>query len=141
VPKIDFASDPKHVFESTEVDQVPRVLSREPTRRCPSYIAKDAEMLDTTLMAIIDADGSIGSVRVARSSGNPTFDALMAKNILEWGFSPAMKGRQEGPLPRRAGHHREVQAGVAIRIARAMKRRILGLLLIACPPGARARRR
>jgi TonB family protein len=89
--KIDFASDPKHVFESTEVDQVPRVLFREPPE-VPGYIAKDAEMLVTTLMAIIDADGSIGSVRVARSSGNPTFDGLMAKNIMEWGFSPAMKG-------------------------------------------------
>jgi TonB family protein len=90
-PKIDFASDPKHVFESSEVDQVPRVLFREPPE-VPGYIAKDAEMLVTTLMAIIDADGTIGSVRVARSSGNPTFDAITAKNIMEWGFSPAIKG-------------------------------------------------
>jgi len=90
-PRIDFASDPKHVFESSEVDQVPRVLFREPPE-VPGYIAKDADMLATTLMAIIDADGSIGSVRIARSSGNARFDAITAKNIMEWGFSPAMKG-------------------------------------------------
>jgi TonB family protein len=89
-PKIDFASDPKHVFESSEVDQVPRVLYRADPE-VPSYIAKDAEMLDTTLMAIIEADGSIGNVRVVRSSGIPRFDALMVKNFLEWNFSPAMK--------------------------------------------------
>lgn len=88
--KIDFASDPKHVFESSEVDQVPRVLFRADPD-VPSYIAKDAEILDTTLMAIIGADGSIGSVRVVRSSGIPRFDALMVKNFQEWSFSPAMK--------------------------------------------------
>ena len=88
--KIDFTSDPKHVFESSDVDQIPKVLFRaEP--EVPRYIAKDAEILSTTLMAIIDADGSIGSVRVSRSSGIPRFDALMVRNILEWSFSPAMK--------------------------------------------------
>jgi TonB family protein len=88
--KINFSTDPKHVFESSEVDQVPNVLFREPPE-VPNDIAGNAAMLVTTLMAIVDADGSIGSVRVARSSGNPKFDTLMVKNIKEWGFSPAMK--------------------------------------------------
>jgi TonB family protein len=44
---------------------------------------------------VVDAKGEIGNVRIASSSGNPEFDAIILNNIREWSFSPAIrKGRK-----------------------------------------------
>jgi hypothetical protein len=90
-PRMDVLSDPNHVFDKSEVDQVPTVLART-NPEVPSEIAGGAVYLSCALLAIINADGAIGSIRLETSSGNPRFDALIAENFRDWTFSPAVKG-------------------------------------------------
>jgi TonB family protein len=90
-PRMDVLSDPNHVFDKSEVDKVPMVLDRT-NPEIPNTIANGAVYLSCTLLAVINADGGIGSVRLAASSGNPRFDALIIDNFRDWTFSPAIKG-------------------------------------------------
>lgn len=89
-PRIDinFAAD--HVYQMVEVDQLPRVLNRvNPT--VPPSVRQNASMLRTSLLFVVDAEGQIKNVRVVTTSGNPDFDAIIMKNILEWSFAPAVR--------------------------------------------------
>ncbi|HWA27665.1 MAG TPA: TonB family protein [Lacunisphaera sp.] len=89
-PKIDINFSADHVYQMVEVDQLPRVLNRvNPT--VPPSVRQNASMLRTSLLFVVDADGQIKNVRVVSTSGNPDFDAIIMKNILEWSFSPAVR--------------------------------------------------
>jgi TonB family protein len=89
-PRMDVLSDPDHVFDKSEVDKVPTVLARTDPQ-VPRTVAGEAVYLSCTLLAIINADGAISTIRLATSSGNPRFDALIIDNFREWTFSPAIK--------------------------------------------------
>lgn len=90
-PKMDLAVDFNRVFQHTEVDQKPTVLSR-PNPRIPKHVRKDAEMLRVSLLVLIDARGGVSSVRVLKPSGNEAFDQIVAQSVrTEWAFTPATK--------------------------------------------------
>lgn len=93
-PKMDLSVAGDHIFQMAEVDQVPQVLNRV-TPNIPASVRRGAVMLRTSLLFVVGANGEIGNVRLASSSGNPEFDAIALNNIKEWTFSPAVrKGRK-----------------------------------------------
>jgi TonB family protein len=89
-PKIDVTFDSNHVFQKSDVDQIPVVISR-PNPRVPSSVRGDAQRMSVVVMYIVDPHGVGGNVRILRSSDNPRFDAIIADWISEWVFSPAIK--------------------------------------------------
>jgi TonB family protein len=89
-PKLDFVSDPQHVYQRSEVDRVPEVLARR-NPYVSSRVRDNAKVLRVTLVMLINANGGIGSVRLTNSSGNVEFDAQMISYVQEWIFSPAVK--------------------------------------------------
>jgi TonB family protein len=89
-PKMELSTAADHIFQMAEVDQVPKVLNRvAPT--IPSSVRKGAVTLRASLLFVVDASGEIRNVRLASSSGNPEFDAIILGNIKEWTFSPAVR--------------------------------------------------
>jgi len=90
-PRMDFIRDPAHIFQRSEVDQPPTVVSRADPL-VSSRVRDNAASLHVTLVMVIDANGMGGHVRLTKSSGNAEFDALMIESIKEWVFTPAIKG-------------------------------------------------
>jgi protein TonB len=89
-PKMDLTAPGDHIFQMAEVDQVPQVLNRvSPT--IPTSVRQGAATLRASLVFVVDASGEIRNVRLASSSGNSDFDAIILGNIKEWTFSPAVR--------------------------------------------------
>ena len=94
-PRADLAADGQHVYRESEVDQPPTAIVRvAPT--VPGHLFGDARSLRVDLLLLIEPNGTVSSVRVARSSGKPEFDAIVAQTVKEdWEFTPAIRrGRQ-----------------------------------------------
>lgn len=90
-PKANIEADVRHVFQSAEVDQRPRALVRT-VPPIPPDVRGSASTLRVGLILLIGADGKAESARVAESSGNPRFDAIVARTVQnEWMFSPAIR--------------------------------------------------
>lgn len=90
-PKLDVGADFSRVFQASEVDKRPGVLSR-PTPVIPRHVRKKAKTLKVSLLIIVDGSGKVASIRVLNSSGNPGFDAIIVEDVQNsWVFSPAMK--------------------------------------------------
>ena len=89
-PKMAFQYDPQHVYQKSEVDRAPEILER-PDPQVSSRVRDNASVLRVTLVVVIDANGSVGHIRLTKTSGNPEFDKLMIESMGEWVFSPAMK--------------------------------------------------
>ena len=89
-PKIDVTFDSDHVYQKSDVDKIPVVISRK-NPRVPRNVREDAERLSVVVLYIVDPHGVGGNVRILRSSDNPRFDAIIADWISEWVFSPAIK--------------------------------------------------
>lgn len=90
-PTMDLAPDFSRVFQQSEVDKIPTVLSR-PLPIIPSHVRRGASTLRVVMLLLVDQNGSVRSVRVLDSSGNPEFDAIIARDAHEaWQFTPAIK--------------------------------------------------
>lgn len=90
-PKINTEADFSRVFQATEVDKRPTVLSRS-TPFVPKHVRGKANVLKVILLIVIDGAGSVTSIRVASSSGNARFDEIVVENVRSsWVFTPAMK--------------------------------------------------
>jgi TonB family protein len=90
-PTMDLAPDFSRVFQQSEVDKIPTVLSR-PLPIIPSHVRGGASTLRVVMLLLVDQNGSVRSVRVIDSSGNPEFDAIIARDAQEaWLFTPAIK--------------------------------------------------
>ena len=89
-PKLDLEYDAQHIFQKSEVDQPSRVLDR-PDPVVPGRMLNDAAVLRVTLLLVTNIDGSISTVRLTKSSGNPQFDELIIESVKEWVFTPALK--------------------------------------------------
>jgi TonB family protein len=67
-------------------------------RVTPKLSEKKVKAMTTprvVLLLVVNTDGSVGDVRVMRSSGEEDFDQIMIEAIREWRFSPAiLKGRK-----------------------------------------------
>jgi TonB family protein len=93
-PRMDVSTDIQHVYQTSEVDQIPTVLDREDPR-VPPHIRNGAKLLRVTVIVLIDMNGAPKSVRLLKSSGNSGFDGIAIESIKQtWVFSPAMKNRK-----------------------------------------------
>ncbi len=93
-PKMDLKMTGDHIFQMAEVDQVPQVLNQV-TPKIPTSVRGGASTLRTSLIFVVDVNGEIKNVRIASSSGNAEFDAIIMENIHEWTFSPAVRRGQK----------------------------------------------
>jgi len=102
-PKAAVEVDLRHVYQETEVDQKPRALVRT-TPLIPAEVQGHAAMLRVVLVLLIGLDGKAESARVMQGSGNPRFDAIVARTVeSEWLFSPAVRhGRKVRVLAQQA---------------------------------------
>jgi TonB family protein len=90
-PKMDLEADFKKVYQESEVDRAPKAITRVPPN-IPYFVRKGAATMRVSLIMVIDTQGTVESVRVAQTSGNSEFDAIVAKNVKdEWKFSPAIR--------------------------------------------------
>lgn len=89
-PKMDLSYDAQHIYQKSEVDRVPEILSR-PDPQISSRVRDNADTLRVTLVVVINADGEIGNIRLTKSSGKTEFDQLMMESLRDWVFAPAMK--------------------------------------------------
>jgi TonB family protein len=90
-PRTDLSVDTQRVFQQSEVDSIPTALYRPPPPITRRHF-KDADRLRVTLLFVVEANGTITNVRVAKSSENPEVDAIVAETVQnEWGFAPAIK--------------------------------------------------
>lgn len=95
-PQIDTgAGDFDRVFQQSEVDQRPSVLAR-PNPFVPPSVRGKAKTLRVSFLIVVSAKGSVDSVRLLVSSGNPAFDEIVMDDVREaWVFQPAVrKGRK-----------------------------------------------
>ncbi len=90
-PKIEVTLDTDHVYLRREVDKPPRVLSR-PDPAVPGHLRQNNKQLSVVVVFVVDTHGAVGKTRILRSSDNAEFDSIIAENISEWTFSPAIKG-------------------------------------------------
>ena len=90
-PRTDLSVDTQRVFQQSEVDSIPTALYR-PSPPITRRHFKDTDRLRVTLLFVVEANGTITNVRVAKSSENPEVDAIVAETVQkEWGFAPAIK--------------------------------------------------
>jgi TonB family protein len=89
-PKIDVTFDSNHVFQKSEVDKPPFVISR-PGISVPNYLERDHPELSVVVVFVVDTHGVVGNLHILRPSDSPAFDSISADYIREWLFSPAIK--------------------------------------------------
>ncbi len=79
----------QHIFQVSEVDQVPRVLHTVMPAVSASMIVKGSAHV--SVIVVVDANGVVSRATLAQTCGNPVLDEIMLQNIKEWTFSPAVK--------------------------------------------------
>ncbi len=90
-PRVDLEFEPQHVFQTAEVDQAPRAVVRE-VPAVPRELFPESRTLRVVLLLVIDQQGRAISARVAETSGQPTFDSIVAQTVMDaWEFSPAIR--------------------------------------------------
>ncbi|HUJ44872.1 MAG TPA: TonB family protein [Opitutaceae bacterium] len=90
-PRTDVAPDAQRIFQQSEVDSIPTALYRPPPPLSRRQF-KDTDRFRLTLLFVVEPNGAITNVRVAKSSQNPEVDAIVAETVQkEWGFAPAIK--------------------------------------------------
>jgi TonB family protein len=90
-PRMDLATEVQRIYQQSEVDQRPKVLS-ESNPFIPPVVRRGASQLRVTLLFVIDTNGTVESVRILESSGNAPFDEIVADCIkAKWVFTPAIR--------------------------------------------------
>lgn len=89
-PTLNFTLDQNHVYQRSEVDQPPVVLSRSDPP-VPKSLLGDGQRRSVVILFVVDTRGAVGNVRVLRSSNNAEFDSIIAESVCEWRFSPAIR--------------------------------------------------
>jgi TonB family protein len=90
-PKAGISGDFEHIYQQSEVDQVPNAITKT-IARVPSRVRDDADQLRVTLLLVIDTEGVVSSIRVLKASGNEKFDKIVLECVRdEWEFTPAIR--------------------------------------------------
>jgi TonB family protein len=90
-PRLNTPFEERRVYQVSEVDQLPEALVRV-APAVPENLFGDTRTLRVMLLVVIDTDGSVASVRLGQSSGQPVFDdAAMEKVRTVWEFTPAIR--------------------------------------------------
>ena len=84
----------RRIFDRTDVDQRPMVLQR--VQPPISYMkVRNMATPRTVMLLVVNVDGTVGDVRLLKSSQDGDFDEVIMATIREWRFSPAVrKGRK-----------------------------------------------
>ncbi|HVZ65522.1 MAG TPA: TonB family protein [Lacunisphaera sp.] len=86
--------DIRHIYQQSEVDQAPRAVHRA-IPSVPHDLFGKSGALRVTVLLTIDRAGQVENARVAKSSGQPIYDALVIESIkYSWEFSPAIRRGQ-----------------------------------------------
>ena len=75
--------------ECTPKDIRPPKELHRPSLRYPSASQDDGDEGIVTLRFIVQPDGSVSDIRIARSSGHPRLDAAAQRNLRQAKFQPA----------------------------------------------------
>ena len=75
--------------ECTRKDIVPPKELRRPSVQYPSVSQNDGDEGTVTLRFIVQPDGSVSDIRIARSSGHPRLDAAAVRSLRRAKFQPA----------------------------------------------------
>ena len=90
-PRMDVSSELQRIYQQSEVDQRPKILS-ESNPFIPPVVRRGASTLRVTLLFVIDTNGMVESIRIVESSGNAPFDDIVADCVKsKWVFSPAIR--------------------------------------------------
>jgi TonB family protein len=90
-PKIKAGGNLEHIYQQSEVDVAPKAVTKE-IARIPDSVHHNIEQLRVTLVLVIDSEGVVTSIRVAKPSGNARFDKIVTECVRdEWQFSPAIR--------------------------------------------------
>jgi len=90
-PRMDVSTELQRIYQQSEVDQRPKVLS-ESNPFIPPVVRRGASRLRVLLLFVIDTNGTVESVRILESSGNVPFDDIVADCIKsKWIFTPAIR--------------------------------------------------
>lgn len=82
--------EPRHVFERSEVDELPRaILKKSP--RLTTTMTKDLKARSLRFLFIVDVDGSPEQVRLLSSTGDEIVDSLCLQAMNAWRFTPAIR--------------------------------------------------
>jgi len=92
-PKIDISAMSDHIYQMMEVDQVPRVLHRV-SPSIPPSVRRNVTTLRTSLLFVVDVNGEIRNVRIASTSGNADFDAIILAMGAEHPRDLSVPGRE-----------------------------------------------
>ena len=75
--------------ECTPKDIRPAKELRQPSVQYPPTSRDNGEEGTVTLRFIVQPDGSVSDIRIARSSGHPRLDAAAQRNLRQAKFQPA----------------------------------------------------
>ncbi len=90
-PKMGFGADIEHIYQASEVDVKANAIVRT-NPKIPSRIREDIDEVHVVLLVVIDADATLSSARVLRSSGNATLDKTVLECVRdEWEWSAAIR--------------------------------------------------
>lgn len=90
-PRLDTALEERRIYQVSEVDQLPTAILRV-APAVPGSLFDQTGMLHVVLLVVIDKDGSVASVRLGRSSGQPVFDEAAMETVrTRWEFTPAIR--------------------------------------------------
>jgi len=90
-PKTGPGGEFQRIYQQNEVDQAPAAVIKT-IASVSRRIREDAAQLRVTLVLVVDTQGAVTNIRVLKSSGNATFDAIVLQCVRDdWVFSPAIK--------------------------------------------------
>lgn len=90
-PRTELTGDLGRVFLGREVDSIPTVIYRSKPA-IPRWMRQDVEVMRLVVLLVTNTTGTVDSVRVLQSSGNPDIDKIIVRGVKnEWTFTPAIK--------------------------------------------------
>jgi TonB family protein len=89
-PTMNLTQEVDHVFQRSEVDQLPFVVSRPDPDVRVSTLGESGKR-SVVLLFIVGMRGEVGKVRIVQSSDNSEFDEIIAGYVAQWVFSPAIR--------------------------------------------------
>jgi len=89
-PRTDLNLNESHIYQMSEVDQIPQVLNRV-MPHIPDSLTSGIKTPRVTLLFVVDAKGEVQNIRIIGSCGSPEVDEIVRKVILEWSFTPAVR--------------------------------------------------
>lgn len=89
-PSVSSSMGARHVFEHSEVDELPRPIVKK-APRVTEAAAKGLKTQGIRFLFVVTAEGTVEQVRVLSSTGDPAVDAICVEALSVWKFTPAIR--------------------------------------------------